>query len=180
MTARPELRNVVSGLCVALLGAAALVAAGSLPTGRPAAADPGLLPRVVGIGLVGVGIALVLVAALRWWRGVETRDDAEGLPVDLPVDVPDELLEPETGGRPDWGQVGGFALLALLYPVGAFRLGFVTSTVLFIVGGALVLGRRRNARSLIVLAIFAVAVAAAYDFGFFTLLNVREPDTPLP
>lgn len=180
MTTHPELRNVITGLCIALLGAAALLAIGDLPTDRPAAADPGLLPRVVGIGLVGVGLALVGLAALRWRRGVEVRDDAEALPMDLPVDVPPELLEVEQGGRPDSAQVGGFAVLAVLYPLIAFRLGFITSTALFIIAAGLVLGRARHSRSLVVLVIFAVAVAVAYDFAFFTLLNVREPDTLLP
>jgi hypothetical protein len=179
MTTHQELRNAVAGVCAVLLGAAALVATSGLPTGRPAAADPGLLPRVVGVGLVCVGVLLVALAALRWRRSEGAPQVDEGLPVDLPVDVPGELLV-GPAEEADLTQVAGFALVTLLYAVGAFRLGFTTSTALYIIAGALVLGRGRHARSLVVLVVFALAVALAYDVLFFTLLNVREPDTPLP
>jgi hypothetical protein len=113
--------------------------------------------------------------------GAATVDDAEGLPIDLPVEVPEELRqEEEPTGRTEWLQVAGLAAAVVAYAVAAFRLGFITSTAVFVLGAGLLLGRRRDPRALAVLAVFAVVVGIAYHVGFFELLNVRHPGTPLP
>ena len=62
----------------------------------------------------------------------------------------------------------------------AFQLGFVISTVVFVVAAALLLGRRRDVRSLVGLVVFAALLATAAYVAFFVLLNVRVPITPLP
>lgn len=175
-------KNLASGLALALLGAATLWATAGLATDASAAADPALLPRAVAVGLILVGLGIAVGDALRRRRGLVIEEDAEGIPLDLPVDVPDELLqqqEDETAGPTDWRQVAILVAAIVVYALVAFRLGFVTSTVTFIVGMSLLLGRARYPRALIGLAIFAVAVSAGFYFAFFELLNVRQPITPL-
>lgn len=180
MTRLSDLKNLTTGVLLALLGLAALWATSDLATGRPAAADPALLPRLVGIGLVGVGMGVVVTEMLRHRRGGQVEEDVEGIPIDLPVDIPDELRDDESAGPADWRQLAAVAAAIVGYALVAFRLGFLTSTVAFIIGAALLLGRSRHPRSLLVLVIFAVVVASAYHVGFFVLLNVRDPGTPLP
>jgi len=180
MTHLGDLKNLTAGVLLALLGLAALWATADLATGRPAAADPALLPRVVGIGLVGVGLGIVATDLLRRRLGRQVAEDAEGIPIDLPVGIPEELRSDEDAESADWRQLAAVAAAIVGYALVAFRLGFLTSTVAFVVGAALLLGRSRAPRSLIVLVIFAVVVASAYYVGFFVLLNVRDPGTPLP
>lgn len=181
MTSAPTMKNLVAGVLLALLGAGTLWATAGFPRGVAAAADAALLPRTLGVGLIVIGV-LVLLMALRSLRtGAASADDAEGLPIDMPVDIPDELLQHEdTDGPPEKRLVALLSLTLVAYAWAAFRIGFVVSTFAVIVVSALLLGRSRHTRAIVGLVAFAIAVAAGVYVGFFELLSVRPPRTPLP
>ncbi len=185
MTWLGSMRNLVSGLLLALLGAAVFWATAGFATGVAAAADPALLPRVVGAGLILVGLAVAAGDVVRRVRGVQVEEDAEGVPLDLPVEMSEEMraeqeLDEQTAGPPDWRQVASLIGAIVVYCLGAFRIGFLTFTTVFIVGVSLLLGRGRGWRSIALLVLFAVCVAGGFHIAFFELLSVRQPITPLP
>jgi hypothetical protein len=179
-----SVKDLATGLGLVLLGAGTLWATADLATDAPAAADPSLLPRVVAVGLIGVGLAIAVAHIASRRRGLVTDEDAEGLPIDLPVDIPDELIrereEATTAGPTDWRQMLILGAAIVVYSFAAFRLGFVTSTVIFIAGIGLLLGRSRDVRSLVGLGVFSLAVSVGCYVAFFVLLDVRVPITPLP
>lgn len=181
MTGLASVKNLAAGLLLALLGVGTVWATADFATGAAPSADPALLPRAVAAGLVVVGLGIAVGDVIRLQRGTVAEEDAEGIPIDLPVDVPEELLhDEETAGPTDWRQVLTLAAAVVAYSVAAFQLGFVTSTLVFIVGAALLLGRSHRPLSLVGLAIFALAIALGAYVGFFVLLNVRAPMTLLP
>ena len=181
MTQLPAVKNVVTGVLLALVGVGTLWATAGFPRGLAAAADAALLPRTLAIVLIVIGV-LVAGSAVRAIRsGAVTADDAEGIPIDMPVDVPDELLQHEdTDGPPETRVVAVLGALLVGYAWAAFNVGFVVSTVALVVVAALLLGRARHTRALVGLVVFAVALTAAVYLGFFELLSVRPPLTPLP
>ncbi|TDE00150.1 tripartite tricarboxylate transporter TctB family protein [Jiangella asiatica] len=179
MTARQLPKDIISGILFVLLGGGALWATSELGGGASIAEDPALLPRVVGVGLIVSGVVLVGLCLVRRRLGVTGADDAESIPVDLPVPEWDDRAEDDDSAPGEWRVVIGLAAAVILYVAGAFELGFITSTAAFVVAAGLILGRRRDARSLIVLVVFAVVVAIVAFSGFFELLNVRMPITPL-
>lgn len=172
-------RNAVSGVALALLGGGALWAVSVVPLGLPAASDPALFPRIIAVGLIVVGLLLAAGTVLRRSTGAgELQEDAEGTPIE--VVIPEELLAEQEDAGTDPKLALGLTLALALYCVSAFTLGFLTSTLAFLIGVALLLGHRRSLRSLIGLGLFAIGVTAAYYVGFFVLLSVRMPPTLLP
>lgn len=181
MTRNPAAKNVFTGVLLALVGAGTLWATAGFPRGVAAAADAALLPRTLAVLLILIGLAVTAGALLAIRSGTVAADDAEGIPIDMPVDIPDELLHHEdTDGPPEVKIIAALAALILVYAWAAFNVGFIVSTAVVVIAAALLLGRSRHARSLLVLVVFAVVVAVAVWTGFFELLNVRPPRTPLP
>lgn len=165
MTGSMALRRLSTGLCLVILGAFVLWFTRDFEWGAPAAANPALLPRVVAIGLSLSGLGLVAVELVRVLGS--NRSHHRG---------PDMETTPETDGR----HTSLLAAAAVVYSFAAFRLGFVTSTVVFVGLVGLLLGHGRDRASLVVLGLVAVGLAYAASIGFFTLLDVRAPSTPLP
>lgn len=164
MTASVLTRRLSTGVVLALLGLAVLWFTRDFPWGVPAAADPALLPRVVGIGLLLVGLGVAATDLVRT-RASEPSSVA---------------TRTAPGQESDPRHAALLAAAAVVYSLAAFRLGFVTSTVLFVAAVGLLLGHGRDRRSLVVLALVAAVLAYAASIGFFTLLDVRPPSTPLP
>lgn len=173
-------KNVVTGVLLGLIGAGTLWATAGFPRGLAAAADPALLPRSLAVMLMVIGVLLVASTLLLNRSGAATGDDADGIPMELPVDVPDELLHDEDEGPPETRIVAVLGALLFLYAWAAFNIGFIVSTSGLIIAAALLLGRSRHVRALLSLVIFAVVAAGVVYIGFFELLNVRPPTTPLP
>lgn len=171
MTAtRPAL---LSGAGLALLGAVVLWLLRELPLGVGASSDPALLPRVTGVGLLVVGLGIVGLDLVQQRSGAKVVEHTDAVPEEYRPDAEaDTAREPRT--------VLLLGVLLTVYSQTAFRLGFLVSTVAFLVAGTLVLGRGRDARSLTVTVAVAVAVALVAWYGFFTLLGVRRPSTVLP
>lgn len=168
------------------LGAAVLWAVSEFPYGAPVASDPALLPRILGIGLVASGALLLVMHLVRRHFGIASSrvDDADSLPVDLPAEA-ERVLEAERAAEAEappveWTVVAALSAAVTVYAVAAFQLGFIVSTFVFVTLASLILGRDRTSRSLITLAVFAAAVTAVAYLGFFELLSVRAPNTPLP
>lgn len=174
---RPSLLAAVG---LALLGVVCLWLTSDFPWGVPASSDPALLPRVAAIGLIGVGLVVAafdVVGQRR--RSAGSSGDATGSVVPDEM-VPEELRSEHEDAGTAPRTTALLVLLVVLWSQAAFRLGFLVSTAAFLFLGSLLLGRERGPRSLAVAAVFAVAVAAATSYGFFDLLGVRRPSTPLP
>lgn len=177
-TRHARIRDCLTGAAIALVGALALWATAEFQTGLPPASDPALLPRAVGVGLLGVGAAIALAGLLR---RADDAVDADGVPID--IEIPEELAETaddQADGPTEWWVVIGLMAACLAYAWSAFRLGFLTSTFTFLMLTSVLLGRPRSTRTWVVLVIFAVSVTAVAHLTFFVLLNTRPPLTPLP
>ncbi|MFK5581824.1 tripartite tricarboxylate transporter TctB family protein [Serinicoccus sp. LYQ131] len=181
MTGFAASKDLLSGVLTVALGAAVMWAVSEFPVGAPVASDPALLPRILGIALIGCGALLVVVHLVRRHLGIAAADDADSIPLDLPEEA-ERAREAEQADAPpvEWRVVGGLSAAVAVYAVAAFQLGFIVSTFAFVAVASLVLGRDRSRRSLVTLAVFAAVVTAVAHLGFFELLSVRPPDTPLP
>lgn len=180
---RPLVKDAGTGTLLLLLGAAVLVVTSSSPWGAPAADNPVLLPRVAGVGLLLTGGALLVGAIAARAGAIPARiagSSRSDLPIALPVEVPEELRRGDEAEGTDWRQAAVVAAALVGYGVLAFRLGFVVSTVAFVLGAGLLLGHGRGARSAVGLAVFALVLAGTAYVAFFVLLDVRVPSTPLP
>lgn len=171
-------RNVATGVALALLGGGTLWAVAGMPFDRSPALDPALFPRVIGIGLIVIGLVLAITTVVGIRLGTAVEEDAEGVPID--VEIPQELLAEHGDDQSDWRLALGLGTVIAVYCATAFSIGFLTMTALFVIAVALLLGHARTLRGMITLGIFTVTVTAAYYFGFFYLLSVRLPRTPLP
>ncbi|TQM15068.1 tripartite tricarboxylate transporter TctB family protein [Pseudonocardia kunmingensis] len=166
-------KDIVSGACVTVLGAAALAASAGFPTAPSAAADPALLPRAVSAGLVVTGVCMVALG-LRGRRAAPALGSAH-----VPEDMQEELAaRAELPPAPRLA-LAVFAVLAG-YATAAFQLGYLSTTVVFLVALPVLLGWGTDRRRTAVLAVFAVGLTAAMYIGFFLLLGVPLPRTPLP
>lgn len=171
-------RNFAVGAALVLAGGATLLATSSFAWGRAPAVDPALFPRIIALLLITVGIVIVVLGATQARRGTELPSEGgEGVPVD--IEIPAELLADREPEGTDAKSGILLAVLVTVYAIGAFQLGFATSTFLFLIVGSLVLGHRRGLRGLVSVGIVAVAITIAYYVGFFVLLGVREPTTLL-
>ncbi|GAB3547580.1 tripartite tricarboxylate transporter TctB family protein [Arthrobacter tumbae] len=114
--------------------------------------QPGFFPMIVGIGLVGFGLAFLIRATLKPDHALEEQAAAE---------------HKDTHWRTLWVVVVALVIYAaLLDPV-----GYIIATSVFFVGIAWLAGSRKIIRDVII----AVLFSAAVYFGFTELLGVRLP-----
>lgn len=181
-------KDVLTGALLAALGAVTLALSEQLPDAASAAQDPGLLPSLVATALLICGLGTVAVGLLKRRRAAGTggaaaaADDADGIPMALPVDLSPELereIAAQHAEVPAWGITGALFAAVAVYGIAAFQVGYVTTTLAFLVVVPLLLGWRREPRRLIGLAVFAVVLTAVMCGLLFELLNVPLPRTPL-
>ncbi|THJ65858.1 tripartite tricarboxylate transporter TctB family protein [Arthrobacter echini] len=115
--------------------------------------QPGFFPLIVGIGLVGFGVAFLVRSTLKPDRALVEQADEE---------------HRDTHWRTLWTVV----VALLVYVAVLDPLGYIIATSIFFVGIARVAGSRRLIRDVII----AVLFSAAVYFGFTELLGVRLPD----
>ena len=136
---------------------------------RNLAQDPTVLPRAVAVILWLSAIGLVVKAVRAMVRPSENA--ASGSERSQSEDSEHASL---TG-----------ALIAIVvvavYAWTAFAVGWITTTLVFFIGGAVALNRERLTPIRVVVAVVVASVVVAVVwFGFAELLNVRMPDTVLP
>lgn len=160
----------VAGL-ISLLGVAVWIETGNWIEARNLAQDPTVLPRAVAVifWLVALGMVVRVGRQLR-------HPAAEAPATDRASDV-------TTDDDGDSSLTG--ALLALgavcVYAWLAFRLGWATTTWLFVSGSVMSLGQGPwTPVRLLKIGLIAAAATAVVWFGFVELLNVRLPTTMLP
>lgn len=196
MTSVLRSKESLTALLLVGLGLGTLWATADFPVGEPVAGDAALLPRLAAIGLLvcGIIIAVQALAASRSPASAATTT-AEAVPSDPQPDVlaegtVDTQATEATDGTEMTEKAGDgssgrrvalmFAAALGVYSYSAFRIGFIVSTIAFIIAVGFILGRDRTPRAIIALSVYAVLVAGAAFLGFFELLNVRLPMTPLP
>ncbi|WP_051478550.1 tripartite tricarboxylate transporter TctB family protein [Arthrobacter sp. H5] len=114
--------------------------------------QPGFFPMIVGIGLVGFGLAFLVRATLKPDQALFEQAAAE---------------HTDTHWRTLWTVVVALVIYAALLD----PLGYIIATTVFFVGIAWVAGSRRLIRDVII----AVLFSAGVYFGFTELLGVRLP-----
>jgi len=138
----------VTGLgVVALLGATQIrPGAGYVPVG------PGVMPAVVGVGLIILGGLLLVRAAVRPDLDLAHHVEAEA-------------------AASDWRTPGLILAALVAYAVALGPLGYIPATALFQPVAAAILGSRRPVRDLLV----AIVLSTVVFFGFTEFLGVRLP-----
>lgn len=114
--------------------------------------QPGFFPLIVGVGLMGFGLAFLVRATLKPDR--ELLDQAA-------------LHHADTHWRTLWTVIGSLVLYAVVLD----PLGYIIATSIFFVGIAWIAGSRKLIRDIII----AILFSAAVYFGFTELLGVRLP-----
>lgn len=114
--------------------------------------QPGFFPLIVGVGLVGFGVAFVVRATLKPDRAL--LDQAA-------------IHHADTHWRTLWAVIA----LLVIYAVVLDPVGYIVATSVFFVGIARIAGSRKLVRDIIV----AIVFSAAVYFGFTELLGVRLP-----
>jgi putative tricarboxylic transport membrane protein len=153
--------QVAVSVGVLALGAGILWGSFSLPTGGGyAQVGPGVVPRIVGIVLLGLGLALAREAFTGGYRGGDEEDEAR-MPMDWPAFA--------------WVTGGIFA-----YGLLVERLGFVPSSVLLFVAVARSFGSRRWALNAVVGLVLAAFIFAVFNYGLGLTLppGVLKPLLP--
>lgn len=138
---------------VILLGVLALVGATQVGSGAGyVAVSPAVMPAVVGIGLIGLGAALLVRATIRPDLDLARHVTAEA-------------------AATDWRTIG-LTLAGLVgYALALGPLGYVLATSLFIPLVARILGSRSPLRDVVVAVVLAIVVYVA----FTEYLGVRLP-----
>lgn len=138
---------------VILLGVLALVGATQVGSGAGyVAVAPAVMPAVVGIGLIGLGAALLVRATIRPDLDLARHVTAEA-------------------AATDWRTIG-LTLAGLVgYALALGPLGYVLATSLFIPLVARILGSRSPLRDVVVAVVLAIVVYVA----FTQYLGVRLP-----
>lgn len=138
---------------VILLGVLALVGATQVGSGAGyIAVSPAVMPAVVGIGLIGLGAALLVRATIRPDLDLARHVTAEA-------------------AATDWRTIG-LTLAGLVgYALALGPLGYVLATSLFIPLVARILGSRSPLRDVVVAVVLAIVVYVA----FTQYLGVRLP-----
>ncbi|WP_046469646.1 tripartite tricarboxylate transporter TctB family protein [Allosalinactinospora lopnorensis] len=158
------LRDAVVAAGCAGIGGWIWVEASGYPTATDPARDPAVLPLVVAclLWLCALSIgARLLVGAVRARGGTGGAGSAE---------TP----------RRDWSSIAAVALVAtgvVVYIWGAFEVGYLTATSLFLAVMGIALGGRPTFGRAAPAVLAAVACAVAIWFGFVHLLGVRLPIT---
>ena len=144
MTAPKGQLAIAAGIVA--LGAIVLWGSFHLPTGGGyAQVGPGVVPRIVGVGLLLLGVLLVHEAFAGGFRGL------------------DEAEERRLGM--DWAAFAWITAGILAYGLGIVRLGFVPSSMILFVLVARGFGSRRWALNVIVSALLAIAIFALFTYG---------------
>lgn len=131
---------------VLVLGALIVWGSYHLPTGGGyAQVGPGLVPRLVGIGLVLVGAMLVAEALRGGFRGLDEEEERR-LGTDLAAFA--------------WITAG-----ILAYGVAVERLGFILASIVLFVMVARAFGSRRWLLNAAVGALLAAAIFAVFNYG---------------
>ena len=149
----------LAGLVVALFGAWFLWQANELGEGPGyAAVGPKVFPIIVGLGLLGSGLALLAAGSRAPTQAADGADagDEAGLPV-------------------DWPTLGGLAGLLAAYVLLFQPLGFLLTSALFLPAGAWVLGNRAHGRAVLAGVLLSVTVYLV----FTRLLGLELPAGPL-
>ena len=150
-------------LAAGYLALGAGVAYGSfyLPTGGGyAQVGPGVVPRIVGFGMLALGALLLREAFTGGFRGVdEAEERARGM---------------------DWAAFAWISLGILAYGFLIERLGFILSSVLLFASVARGFGSRRWALNVVVGALLAAAIFALFNYGLGLALpaGVLKPLLP--
>lgn len=174
------MRDVVTGAVVAVIGTFILIEALRLPDAATVTNDPALLPELVG----GLLIVCGLIVVGQGWYHLRTGTASSGSGhVPLPdVEALDEL-EAEGSAEddsPDYVTTVAMAVTVIVYAALAFRVGYLTTTFVFLVGAPILLSWTPRGRRLLILLGFAVGMVIAIRLVFISALNVPLPETPLP
>ena len=146
---------------VVALGAVVLWGSFHLPTGGGyAQVGPGVVPRIVGVGLLAVGVLLLREVFAGGFRGL----DEEG----------------ERRLGMDWRAFGWITAGIIAYGLGIARAGFILSSVVLFVLVARGFGSRRWLLNVAVATILAIAVFALFNYGLGLTLpaGVLKPLLP--
>ena len=147
----------LAGLVVALFGAWFLWQANELGEGPGyAAVGPKVFPIIVGLGLLGSGLALLAAGGAARATTADEAGDEAALPV-------------------DWRTLGGLAGLLAAYVLLFQPLGFLLTSALFLPAGAWVLGNRAHGRAVLAGVLLSVTVYLV----FTRLLGLELPAGPL-
>jgi hypothetical protein len=152
--------------------------AGWVPA-RNLSQDPTVLPRSIAVvlWLVAAGMLARIGAASRRERAAATTASSIG------TEAEDCMTAGAAGADDESNLVGALAgLLAVtVYAWLAFRLGWATTTWVFLTGSVAFLGPSRwSPRRVALVALIAAAATALIWFGFVDALRVRIPSTLLP
>lgn len=138
------------------LGAFVLYGSYHLPTGGGyAQVGPGVVPRIVGAAMLGLGALLLREVFTGGFRGV---DEAE-----------------ERTRAMDWASFAWITLGIFAYGVFIERLGFILASVLLFVPVARGFGSRRWLTNVLVGAVLAGVIFAVFNYG----LGLNLPAGPL-
>jgi putative tricarboxylic transport membrane protein len=151
--------DVISGLLVALLGAAVVAEAATFPPMPGQPVGPSLFPMVLGFWLITAG-AMLMLAPLRAHGGrAEPRHETGPLEPDTPA-----------ARRRAVANVAIVLGDLLFYALSVKRLGFLLTALVFltILFGAFGVRRTR-------ILPLAIAVTLVVHFAFYTLLRVPLP-----
>ena len=146
---------------VLALGAAVLWGSFHLPTGGGyAQVGPGVVPRIVGAGLLVLGALLAREVLTGGFRGVDEQAEAR-LPIDWPAFA--------------WVTAGIFAYGALVE-----WLGFVPSSMILFVMVARSFGSRRWLLNVVVGLVLASFIFAVFNYGLGLMLppGILKPLLP--
>ena len=143
------------------LGAFVIYGSYHLPTGGGyAQVGPGVVPRIVGVGMLLFGVLLLREALTGGFR---------------------ELDEEEERGRGmDWAAFAWVTLGIFAYGIFIERLGFILSSVLLFIAVARGFGSRRWGLNVAIGALLAAAIFALFNYGLGLALppGVLKPLMP--
>ena len=131
---------------IVALGAVVLWGSFHLPTGGGyAQVGPGVVPRIVGVGLLLVGALLVREALAGGFRGLDEEE--------------------ERRLRMDWAAFAWITAGIIAYGLAIVRAGFVLSSIVLFVLVARGFGSRRWLMNSVIGALLAAAVFALFNYG---------------
>ena len=144
MKARAGQLAVAAG--IAVLGGVVLWGSFNLPTGGGyAQVGPGMVPRIVAVGLLVLGVLLVREALAGGFRGL----DEEG----------------ERRLGMDWAAFAWITAGIVAYGLAIVRAGFILSSIVLFVLVARGFGSRRWMLNVAIAALLAAAVFALFNYG---------------
>ena len=131
---------------IVALGAVVLWGSFHLPTGGGyAQVGPGVVPRIVGVGMLALGALLLREALSGGFRGL------------------DEAEERRLGM--DWAAFAWITAGIIAYGLAITRLGFILSSIVLFMLVARGFGSRRWLLNLVVAALLAIGIFALFNYG---------------